>query len=375
MENITLFPLIIMPDVPTPLTVQDHLSNNAKYKEYLNDQVASIDPNTHSSKIFYILQNNISNPFSACNGLLIRDNDGYILIDVNLLPQNLDSLISKLNMKIKAHIITHSHLDHSSNLHLLENATHCAFYCPDIEDRMVSSFRDHLKFTGFSAAGLDSQWKIFAQELGFEPLNRKSILSFDENAAFEFNFGTIQSIPLNSHSHNHVGFLIAMKEPKINILYVSDIGVDYNEQYKGFGPWYGFHYTYLKNYFLDIEFLKKYPKNAYDIMVSSHGPFIVDKSDFPFDYIKAKIEKNHQKVMDVVIDYSKEKNTNLINVKDLIEYRDTIYKLKGIKAPLLDLYMHWQFEFTKHHLILAEDRGTCTRIGRDEFQLKKDKIF
>ncbi len=374
MNNITLLPLIIMPDVSNPITLQDHLTNNVKYRSFLNNRAESVDPNNDSNRIFYIVQNNITNPFSACNGLLIRDSDGFILIDANILPQNLDSFLSRLHMKVKAHFITHSHLDHSTHLHLLQKAAKCTFYCPDVEDRMVSSIRDHLKFTGFSAAGLDSQWKIFAHVLGFEPLNRDLIHSFDEHHAFQFDFGTIQSIPLNSHSHNHVGFLISMKEPKFNVLYVSDIGIDYNDQYKGFGPWYGFHYTYLSNYFADIDFLIKYPKNAYDVIVSSHGPMIIDKSDYPFDYIRTKIEKNHQKVMDIVRDYLSEKKTDLVNVKDLIEFRDTIYKLNGIKEPLLALYKHWQFEFTKHHLILAEDRGTCIRIGRDEFRVKIEKF-
>ena len=75
------------------------------------------------------------------------------------------------------------------------------------------------------------------------------------------------------------------------------------------------------------------------------------------------------KVEQRIKEFVQEKERNRFSVGELIAYKDTIYKLNKIKEPYLSLFKHWQYEFTRHHLIYLVNQGLATRDYRDIFTI------
>ena len=231
---------------------------------------------------------------AQCNGILIKniENSGNILIDCNFNYNEIQELCKSLNNNIKSYFVSHTHLDHVSNLHFYEDLG-VKIYCPVPEDRYLKDMNIFMKENGMVDCGIDDIFKTtIYHELNFKDI--KYVNAFKPGETFNYGKIDLETIHIPGHSPGHTAFLIREKtKRRRNVLFVSDLGIEKS------GPWYGLKHCSLEDYRVSIKKIEDIYLNDDVILASSHGISYFTKQLQIFKNALKRIEINEEKVLKI----------------------------------------------------------------------------
>ena len=283
--------------------------------------------------------------FSCCDGLLILPkrgrNSNTIALDVNIEPH----LINKLNEKYGPtldYVCTHGHMDHIAHVHQWEKLG-AIIHAPYPESSYLLKLRNFYEGFGFNEKIRYPQIEKFGEVNGFKTCS--NIEAFKPGKLLEFENLVIQTIPLTGHSKSHIGLFL----PENKIFHVSCLGFDQpSPQVDGFGPWYGFRDCSIEQYLRDITVSENFYIEKSKFLTSSHSYIVKHPDLHPFEYMRAKIKLNQQKVEEKL-----ELVPNLTTTEELTEKLldlDIFFPKQKMNDFLLEIYNLWEYWIIRKHI-------------------------
>jgi hypothetical protein len=150
-----------------------------------------------------------------------------------------------------------------------------------------------------------------------------------------------------------VGFYLEQEE----LLHLSCLGFDKRTpDSNGFGPWYGFKQCSIAQYYDDIERAESLFLDKCKYLTSSHSYIIKEQTSIPFDYMRAKISLNRQKINSIIQERHLSNSSIDECAKQLLEY-DIFFPKRKIKGFLKDIYSFWEFWIIKNHLLYGKKKN------------------
>ncbi|MCK5077944.1 MAG: MBL fold metallo-hydrolase, partial [Calditrichia bacterium] len=282
-----------------------------------------------------------------------------ILIDCNFDIDEIEEIIRFVNKPIAAYFVTHTHIDHINNLHIIESLG-IPIYVPTPEDKYPCNFELIFKFSGANELNASQQMKQLAFEI-LDYRDLKSVVPFTPGKSFTYDQIIIETIALPGHSPGHCGFLIYDKNTSTpKILFASDIGLD------SFGAWYGFKNCSLKDYRISLNIIKDLYTSGDCILTSSHNKPLFKKDISVFDKIINRMNKTESRIIEK-LNYE-----NSISLKD-ITFTGVYYRLLNVNKldkMYKQLYYFWEYFILKHHLHDLQERGIVKKVADDSWVLK-----
>ena len=297
-----------------------------------------------------------------CNGILIKNKLGNILIDCNCFYKQEIKKLAKI--PTEAYFVSHVHLDHVYNLHLFEEFNpKIKIYCPIPENEYLNNFNNFIRDNGTLDYGIGDNFRKFAyEELNFKELN--SVIGFNSGTEFEFKDLNIKlkTIHVPGHSPAHTAFSIEdTSEKKRKILFVADIGLT------KMGAWYGFKYSNLRLH--DVrESIKKIEKiylNDDYIIASGHGPVIFEKQPEIFDDLIKKMD-NTEKILLNMFDPNNPKGLEDLIFKGLFFSESYVKPMKGDRESIIYFFEN---NMIMSHINELEEQGKVVDVGNKQWIL------
>lgn len=274
-------------------------------------------------------------PFSHC---VLADSSPVTLIDAGCGMGSLDELVEM--SQPEQVILSHSHPDHCSGCHLLEDLP------IHVPARAADSFgdKDKLAKRFFGDDPVAEQWKTFITgATGFE--NCSFSHTYEDGDQFQLGAMTFVAIATPGHSADHM----ALFESATGVLLSFDIDLT------PFGPWYG-------NPESDIEALRRSIQALADleprVVVTSHLGIVRRDIQEAFNHYLRIIDARHGAIAELVA-------TGLDTLEDLVRF-SPIYG--GHKGRHADLSQWWERVMIQKHLdlLVAQGRIRPTDQGRYE---------
>jgi len=293
-----------------------------------------------------------------CNGLIIETESQTVLIDCNFDKDEITELMNFVKKPISAYFVTHIHVDHANNLHIINNFK-IPIFLPYLEGKYLYNVDNLFIDSGSYEMKVENLMKeLLINKYSFK--NVKSFNSFKDEDFFFYDSITLKTISLPGHSPGHTGFVIHdTNNTNSDLLFVSDIGID------SFGAWYGFKYSNLSDYKNSIHKAKKIYNSGNYLLASSHSETITKKDNFVFDKIIDTINITESKLI---------KNLNLKTSTKLhditltgIYYRES--SINKMNSFFKKLYYSWEFFILKNHLIDLEKQNMVKQTSNDEWIL------
>ncbi|MBY8983668.1 MAG: MBL fold metallo-hydrolase [Candidatus Lokiarchaeota archaeon] len=301
--------------------------------------------------IFLVRSNSIFG--TSCNGILIKnvENSGNILIDCNFHENELQELSESLKNNIKSYFVSHTHLDHISNIHFYEDHGF-KIYCPIPEDRYLKDMNIFMKENGMVDCEVDNIFSnIIYEELNFK--NLKNVETFKPGKTFNYGKISLETYHIPGHSPGHTAFLIRDKTKRRRaVLFVSDIGIEKS------GPWYGLKHCSLKDYRISIKKIEEIYLNDDIILASAHGKSYFTKQLQIFKNALNRIEINEEKVLKI---YNSEKPKDLkeITLKGVYYSENHI---KRLPPDSKKIHFVWEWYIILHHINELIEKGKVKKI-------------
>jgi len=307
--------------------------------------------------IFLVKSNSSVGPKS--NGILIKNGEksGDILIDGNFSKNEIKRLNIDLNAEINTFFVSHTHLDHVSNLHFYENPS-IKIFCPVPEDRYLKNMNIFLKENGMVDFGVDNIFRELIYE-EFEFKNLTHVHEFKPGTKFTYNRNIIETIHIPGHSPGHTAYLIRdNSEVRRAILFVSDIGIERS------GPWYGLSHCSLEDVRISIRKMENVylgNNNGDIILTSAHGTAYFTKQPEIFKKALKRIDGNEEKVLQSFnYDYP-------LGLKDVI-FKGVYYPEKHIarlSPSVKKIHFFWEWNIILHHVNELIEKGKLVEKSED----------
>jgi len=307
-------------------------------------------------RIFLVRSNSRFGP--QCNGILIKniENSGNILIDCNFNTNEIQELSDNLNNKIEAYFVSHTHLDHVSNIHFYEDHG-VKIYCPIPEDRYLKDMNIFLRENGMFGFGVDEIFKNFIYKgLNFKDLTK--VNAFKPNANFNYGKIILETIHIPGHSLGHTAYLIRDKtDVRRKIIFVSDLGIEKS------GPWYGLKYCNLKAFRNSIKKVEDfYLNNNNIILTSGHGRSYLTKQPVIFKNALRKIKTNERKVLSM-FHAEKPKGLKDITLKGVYYTEKHVSRLpKDFKK----IHFCWESYIILHHINELIEKSKLIEVNPEQ---------
>ena len=297
-----------------------------------------------------------------CNGIVINNvsNSGNILIDCNFSRGELRRLIKKIggNGDKYTYIVSHVHLDHVNNIHLIRRLKPDAeILCPEPEDQYLSDIDKFNEVNGSVDFGVSEQLKdLFFDFMSFKEID--DVIGFKPDTTMKFGGITLKFIHLSSHSPGHFAVIIENTEKEQRkILFASDIGLE------KFGPWCGFRYNKISEIKKDAKKLEDIYLSDDYILTSSHNVIEFEKKPNIFKkFIIQKLDENEKKVLSY-FDTNSPKGLVDVVFHGIIYSIHSIEKYSKIRPDAKKLWFFWE-GYTIYNIICdLIDRNIMVEVG------------
>ena len=285
------------------------------------------------------------------------EKSGDILIDGNFSRNEIKRINTDLRAEIKTFFVSHTHLDHVSNIHFYENPT-TKIFCPLPEDRYLKNMNIFLKENGMVDFGVDNVFRDLIYK-GFEFKNLTHVNEFQPGEKYIFNKNTIETIHIPGHSPGHTAYLIRYNsEVKRAVLFVSDIGIEHSS------PWYGLKHCNLEDFRTSLRKIEKIyldKKNDNLILTSAHGTVYLTEQPYIFKKALKKIDSNEEKVL------------QSFNYDHPLEQKDVVFKgvyypekhIKCLNPGIREVHYFWEWSMILHHVNELVKKGKLVEKGAD----------
>jgi hypothetical protein len=304
--------------------------------------------------VLLVHQIKASQRFTRSDGLIflpdMKQSSLPIIIDLNIEPpyihQVFDKYIKDVSKNSFIYIASHTHLDHSAHVYYWERLG-AKIYAPLPHSLRLMDKQRLIRELGFNQAE-NGYGEQFVDTMGFCECSQ--VQSFQPGDTLKFGKFNIETIPFNGHSVGHIGFFF----PIINLFHISCLGFDIlNPNTDGFGPWYGFEECNLPQFKKDIDIAEKIFLEKGNILTSSHSYIVTEKTRFPFEYMRKKIEGNHKKIKKII----QESPFSLkeVSIQKIMEYLlsiDLFFPKKKMNTMEKAVYTLWEYWIIKKHLDL-----------------------
>lgn len=282
-----------------------------------------------TNEIEFIQPDDASN-FQACAGILINAKP-KICIDTNIGKDDTKALLE--SEKPDIYVITHCHGDHTSWVFLVLEYGGAEIYLPKGEEEYFTSI-DHFVNKTVGDYPLGYSWN----ELTRYYFNYKEIsdyTAYDDSLELPVSSVKIKCIDTPGHSPSHKSFYF----PDEKIIFSGDLGID------SFGPWYGWPDCDLK---LFVESLLKINSYKADVITTSHGGFVRNKSDAFLNCMK--IIFNREEAIIKKLDKGLSKN-------EIASEGIYYFNKEKIYEPLKSFFYMWDNNMFDQHMRIIEEGG------------------
>jgi glyoxylase-like metal-dependent hydrolase (beta-lactamase superfamily II) len=294
-----------------------------------------------------------------CNGLVISQDDGLILIDCNFPGKALDDLLSTFNRPVKEYYVTHMHLDHACNIADVEERG-IKVYAPETELKYISDFRNLLLDSGAVDLGTEKEMSYLFDTL-FKFRNTRNISGYTPGTEIETGPVAVRPIPLPGHSPGHTGFQLIDGER--SLLFTTDMGME------KLGAWYGFRYCSVPQYRKSLNLLIDLYREG-DILLGSHcNPCYEYRPDLLHEIID-KINASEERLLNE-LERGKPVSVEALTRKGIYYRKKTIEKMEG---PQRKLYLFWEYCSIENLLEDLEESGKVTKTEDKKWTLNLEYI-
>ncbi|HUY01631.1 MAG TPA: MBL fold metallo-hydrolase [Candidatus Deferrimicrobium sp.] len=300
-----------------------------------------------------------SQTFGGCYGLVIKsDRDEIILIDCNFPKELMEKFLLSLDNQVDYYFITHFHMDHTANVHFIEEWTEADILMPQQEIHCIRNLNNLIEFVGANTTALKDAWKHF----GYEMLQFKECQSarpFNPGTLFTFGNVSLQTLHLPGHSPGHTGFIISNSSSKDRILHVADLGID------SFGPWYGnMIICNLSDYLQSIQKVETLIQDC-NILLSCHTDAFTSNFQSIIEGMRIKIIVRDGLLLNAI-----KGHLNPITLEEL-KALDLFFSKNKFSPLQRQLYSFWEENFLQHHLIRLIQQQKIIQ-DQDTFYIKQD---
>jgi len=309
-------------------------------------KIDNLDIRKVSENILLIHQIKTPFLFSCCDGLLILPKKGRnrypIALDLNIEPQYVKTL-NDIYGTVSNYVCTHAHVDHTSHVYSWEQSG-AIIHAPSPEASFLLDLHNFYRGFGFDEAMDYRSVEKFGDLNGFHEC--KDVNSFKPGDILKFEDFKIKTISLPGHSEAHVGLLLPTEE----VFHISCLGFDKPKpKVDGFGPWYGFRQASIQQYLEDINLAESIFLNDAKYLTSSHSYIVENPDTHPFEYMRAKIEENQQKVDKALKASDSLKKSEDEAVNQLLQM-DIFFPKRKLKDFLFEIYTLWESWIIRKHI-------------------------